>query len=82
MAINDADAAREDAKAKREALRVRKLREALYIMIGIDAIAFIVFWLVQFYMHNPNLAFALLMVGLIGGATIYVFQSHKLRPKD
>ncbi|MFZ1990619.1 MAG: hypothetical protein WAW96_12705 [Alphaproteobacteria bacterium] len=65
-----------------EAERVKKSREALFIMLGIDAIAFILFWLIQAYVHNANLAFALLIVGLMIGAAYYVYQSHKLRPKE
>jgi len=59
-----------------------KARQALYVMLGVDAIAFILFWLVQAYVHNPNLAFALLVVGLMFGAAYYIYQSNKLRPKD
>ncbi|HXZ68956.1 MAG TPA: hypothetical protein VEH07_10235 [Alphaproteobacteria bacterium] len=65
-----------------EAQRAKKSREALFIMIGIDAIAFIVFWLVQAYVRNPNLAFALLIVGLMIGAAYYIYQANKLRPKE
>ena len=59
-----------------------KARQALFVMFGIDAIAFILFWLVQAYVHNPNLAFALLFVGVLIGAAYYVYQSNKLRPKE
>ena len=59
-----------------------KARQALYVMLGVDAIAFILFWLVQAYVHNAYLAFALLIVGLMIGAAYYIYQSNKLRPKD
>ena len=59
-----------------------KARQALYVMLGLDALAFILFWLVQAYLHNPNFAFALLIVGLVIGAAYYVYQSNKLRPKE
>ena len=65
-----------------EAQRAKKAREALFVMFGVDAIAFILFWLVQAYVHNANLAFALLIVGLLIGAAYYVYQSNKLRPKE
>jgi hypothetical protein len=68
--------------AVNEAERAKKLREALFIMLGADAIAFLLFWLVQAYLHQPNLAFSLLVVGLMIGAAYYVYQSHKLRPKE
>lgn len=62
--------------------RNAKAKQALYVMAGFDAVTVILFWVIKVYLKDPNLAFALLVVGLVLGAVYYVYQSYKLRPKD
>jgi FtsH-binding integral membrane protein len=61
--------------------RNKKARNAMFVMIGVEVVAFIVFWTVQTFLHNPKLAFALLIIGVLLGAGYYVYEVSKLRPK-
>ena len=62
--------------------RNAKARQAMFVMLGIDAGAAVLFWLIKSFVGDIPLAFGVLVVGLGLGAVYYIYQSYKLRPKD
>jgi hypothetical protein len=62
--------------------RTAMARNAMFVMIGLEIAAFLAFWLTQAFLHNPGLAFSLLIVGVLLGAGYYIYQIHKLRAKE
>ena len=68
--------------AMSEQERNKKARMALFVMVGVEIAAFIAFWFVQSAWHDANLAFALLIMGVLFGAGYYIYEVRKLRAKD
>jgi hypothetical protein len=65
-----------------EAERDKKLRQALYVMLALSVGGFIAYWIIHAVFHAPSAAFAVLILGTCGGAGYYIYQTHKLKPKD
>jgi Flp pilus assembly protein TadB len=65
-----------------DAERNKRARKAVVIMFAVEIVAFLVFWGVQQFWHQPNLAFALLMIGVLTGAGYYIYEVRKLRVKE